>query len=85
MSSNMTIPGPSRTTTIKLTIPPGMAVSERTCVADFGWLKRFLSHKPLRRPARLRPIEFTNDRLKRIAKNHPPPKEWLDGEEASPF
>jgi hypothetical protein len=85
MSTVTTIPGFATNTEIRLAIPPGMAVSRGTFVTQFENISNVLSDKPLRRPGRLRPIQFTNEELRRIAKYHPPAKEWLEGDEQRPF
>lgn len=80
-----TIPGSATNTSIRLAFPAGMAKSQGTFVAQFENISSVLSDKPLRRPGRMRPIQFTNEELRRIARNHPPAKEWLEGDEQCPF
>jgi hypothetical protein len=66
--------------------PTGIAVSDGTFLADFTKIRHVLSDKPLHRPNRTRPIRVvTNEELKRIAAENPPPPEWFEGEEDRPF
>lgn len=85
MSTATTIPGFPTNKLIDLPIPTSLAVSRGTFVAQFENISNVLSDKPLRRPGRMRPVQFTNEELRRIAKNHPPAKEWLEGDEKCPF
>jgi hypothetical protein len=66
--------------------PAGAGLTTGTFTAEFDHIKAYLSDKPLRYPNRSEPVSrITNAQLKRIAKENPPPQEWLDGEEECPF
>lgn len=55
-----------------------------TKFGDFSDAELLLSDRPLRRSRR--PLKrFTNDELKAIAKQNPPPAEWFVGETERPF
>ena len=85
MSTATTIPGSTTNKLIQLPFPAGLAKSRGTFVAKFENISNELSDKPLQRPGRMRPIQVTNEELRRIAKKHPPAKEWLEGDEQCPF
>lgn len=87
MSTAVTIPGETQANVrVNLSMAPEMSQTTTTFLAGFDKVKNYLSDKPLKRPRRTAPVpQISNAHLKRLAAAHPPPQEWLNGDEACPF
>jgi hypothetical protein len=83
---SQTIAAESRCQRTTAEIPPGATLSAGTFAASFAGAVGLLSPKPLHRPSRSFPLRrISAADLRRIAKDNPPPAEWFEGEDASPF
>ena len=93
MSNTITRPGQTLVIKTAASVREGAKLTAATTIAEFEEVKHLISSKPMRRNEKLaaaiddKPQRTTpsNERLKAVARCHPPPEWWLEGGEECPF